>query len=95
MNLRQYRQSKIVQAAEIIGVTDGNGIQSITVRDADGNPVEITQAGLFGDKAGLFKQLPPRAGDWIVLDEDGLISWLTADMFGSTWTSVSGPSLSR
>lgn len=85
MNLRQYRQSEVVQAAKI--VSSDKARESVVASDVLGNSITIVCPGLFA------KGRPPVEG-MLLLHPDGSATILSEEEFEKLWSPVGGPVLS-
>lgn len=84
MNLRQYRRSEIVQAAEVLADTSTDQVR---VADAYGGAVIISAGGL-GQAGGAL------AGDWMILYPTGKVAKMSAEDFAAAWEPCGGAILS-
>lgn len=81
MNLRQYRRSGIVQAAEVLADTDTD---QVTVRDANGGATTLSMPG----------RVRITAGAWVVLLPNGGLVVMPAEEFAAEWEPCGGALLS-
>lgn len=86
--LAQWRSHKIVRAGKLMAQQvehdESEGSSTLTVEDVNGAPCKVLVP------ANFFARGAPSPGDYIVIYDDGYVSWSPAKVFDEGYTRYYG-----